>query len=81
MAQPNLFMSGLVSLDTQQTEFLEMLGLTVSSPLTAPQVQALLDQAEAVQATMDNPMIAKMTRETLDTLKADVALLQGAQAA
>lgn len=81
MAQPNLLMSGVLSLDTQQTEFLEMLDLTVASPLTAPQVQALLDQAEVVQASMHNPMIAKMTRETLDALKADVALLQGAQTA
>lgn len=70
MAATPFSMSGLISLDAQQTEFLEALGLDVPPITTRDQLQVLVSTAEHVAASMSNDMIRGMTESTLADLKA-----------
>lgn len=70
MAATPFSMSGLFSLDAQQTEFLEALGLEVPPITTREQLQVLVSRAQHVAESMSNDMIRGMTESTLADLKA-----------
>lgn len=67
-------MSGLVTLDSQQTEFLTVLGLEVPAVMTHDQLRALVGSAEQIAGEMPNKMIRDMTQHTLSALKASFQL-------
>ena len=75
MTQSALSMSGLHRLDSEHTEFLTTMGLTVPSMMTSEQLSDLLARAEALWADIKNPMVSEVSREYLDEIKAGVPAL------
>jgi hypothetical protein len=63
-------MSGVVSLDAQQTELLTTLGLDVPPMMTREQFVRLLAQADQVSASFSEGLAAHITREELARLRA-----------
>lgn len=68
-------MSGVVSLDAQQTELLTTLGLDVPSMMTREQFVHLLTQADQVAASFAEGLVAHITREELARLRACFAVV------
>lgn len=63
-------MSGVISLDAQQTELLTTLGLEVPSMMTREQFVQLLAQAERIGDSFSEGLVARITREELARLRA-----------
>ncbi len=68
-------MSGLHQLDTEQTQFLQTLGIEVPALMTTLQMQNLLAQVQSQVACLDNDFIRGMAQDIL----AELRMTQGLQ--
>ena len=68
-------MSGLIRLSEEHFSMLTAMGLNPPEIVTLPLFEELLAKAEVFQAAMPNPMLARMTRETIDEMRESVAHL------
>lgn len=70
MANTPISMSGVISLDTKQTELLTTLGLEVPSMMTREHFVRLLSRADQIADSFSGGLVARVTREELTRLKA-----------
>lgn len=69
MTAQTINMSGLITLSTEHAAVLEALGLTTPHTVTTGRLQALLKEADAIVAGMNNEFIARMARSSLADLR------------